>query len=157
MRAVEWNAMVEQLTPPEEREPSADELHTMLWVDYPVTVALPRSAARSNTAVTDAVHIAALKAQQQVLAQACELLRRGDTSQPVSTHVDLCRPMSTYVNPEPRVDVRTGYRVQLLSGGTWFDVEGAGCLRTRASAEAWRDKLHHAQGHLVLRIVEPTR
>ena len=149
MRDVEFQALIEQAQLPTWREPTAEELHQLFWCDPPdplamsVTALLPRAAPREHSWVT--AQRVALEYQQRRAAMHLDLVKHGESrpesAQPVSTRVEPSRPV--------------GYRVQLLSGDAWYDVGGSGYLTGRASAEAWRDKLLRAQGHLVLRIVEP--
>jgi hypothetical protein len=146
MREVEFQAMVEQAQLPTWREPTDEELHQLFWCDPPdplarsMTPSVPPLVHCSNNVLTE--KRAVLEYQQRREALNLDLVKHGESrrasAQPVSTRV-----------------VPTGYRVQLCSGGEWFDVGGGGYHETRARAEQWRDTLKHAQGHLVLRIVEP--
>jgi molybdenum cofactor biosynthesis enzyme MoaA len=163
MRDVELRAMLEQIAAPLPlAEPTDEQLHDLFWSEASLRELDARKGKATspleqcpNNVLTAAERAAAETLQLRVKLEYEQ--RREAAMLQLVTGPPVPAPPQAPVTPAAPPDfwARTCYRVQLLSGGEWYD-----CLNstssTRAGAETYRDRLKRAQPHLLLRILEPT-
>lgn len=159
MLDVEFQAMIERVDAPLPYEPTAEELHYLFWVQPQeeaaarprqniVSTPFPRVDVEQLRRIGMATHTATRE------AIARDVLFGVETIRPVP-QVRIVDRATARENPDASIELpKTGYRVQLQSGGQWFDCEG-GPARDWWGASDLRDRLQRAQPHLVLRILPP--